>query len=270
MGAAVGVIAGAALLATPAPRADAVDNVDVTVTIIKYEVLDQSDPGPFQGDPDVYARVRVGSNPAQDNEGSQIEDKFSASPHWTFTRQVDGAASSTTTVKIELLDSDTGIAAPDDILDLDPIDNDLDIVLSVDLVNGTWTGDVPNNTGFSVGDKDTEHSGIFEGGERARIWFDVSVGSDGDIDDDGIADGVERFGIRNSSGTVTTDMAALGADPCRKTIAIEIDWLNVPGDHSHRPVQRGDRRGDGDDEQRAARGRVALPVRGVAPPSRAA
>lgn len=235
MGAAVGVIAGAALLATPAPRADAVDNVDVTVTIIKYEVLDQSDPGPFQGDPDVYARVRVGSNPAQDNEGSQIEDKFSASPHWTFTRQVDRDASSTTTVKIELLDSDTGIAAPDDILDLDPIDNDLDIVLSVDLVNGTWTGDVPNNTGFSVGDKDTEHSGIFEGGERARIWFDVSVGSDGDIDDDGIPDGVERFGIRNSSGAVTTDMAALGADPCRKTIAIEIDWLNVPGDHSHQP-----------------------------------
>ena len=147
--------------------------------------------------------------------------------------------SSTTTVKIELLDSDTGVAAPDDILDLDPIDNDLDIVLSVDLVNGTWTGDVPSNTGFSVGDKDTEHSGIFEGGERARIWFDVSVGSDGDIDDDGIPDGVERFGIRNSSGAVTTDMAALGADPCRKTIAIEIDWLNVPGDHSHQPSNVG-------------------------------
>ena len=68
-------------------------------------------------------------------------------------------------------------------------------MLSVDLFDGTWTGEVAPNVGFSQGDGDTEHAGVFEGGERARVWFDVSIGSDGDIDDDGIPDGVERFGI---------------------------------------------------------------------------
>ena len=225
--------------ATP-QQVQAVDFVDVTVTIMKFEVLEDSDPAPGQGVSDVYARVGIGANPKQNNEGSQIES-LQASPYWTFTRQVDRDLADTTTVSIELLDDDTGLAAPDDVLDIDADDNDLDLNLSVDLFDATWTGEVAPNTGFSVGDGDTEHSGLFEGGEPVRVWFDVTVGSDGDIDDDGIPDGVERFGIRNASGAVTTDMAALGADPCRKTIAIESDWLQVPGagGHSHQPSTAG-------------------------------
>ena len=236
-----GIIAGLVVAATaataavwPATRAGAVDMVDVTVTIIRYQVHEQSDPAPGQGDSDVYARVRIGSNPTQNNESDQIE-ALSASPHWTFTNQVDRDAFPSTTVTIQLADDDTGIAAPDDELDIDPEDNNLDLVLTVDLFNATWSGDVAPNVGFSRGDNDTEHSGLFEGGEDVSIWFDISIGSDGDIDDDGIPDGVERFGIRDGNGNVIADMAALGADPCRKTIAIEIDWLEVTGVHSHQP-----------------------------------
>ena len=219
---------------TASPPVAAVDLVDVTVTIMRYQVIEDADPAPGQGQPDVYARVRVGANPAQDNESSQIEN-FNASPYWTFTSQVDRDLADSTTVTIELLDDDTGLAAPDDDLDIDAADNDLDLVLSLDLNDGTWSGDVGANVGFSQGDSDTEHSGIFEGGEQTRVWFDVSIGSDGDIDDDGIPDGVERFGIRDGNGNLTTDMAALGSDPCRKTIAVEVDWLQVAGDHSHEP-----------------------------------
>jgi len=208
--------------------------VDVTVTIIKFEVLDDPDPAPFQGDGDFFGRVRIGSNPFQDNESDQIESNGAFLPYWTFTNTVDRDAMPSTTVTIQILDDDTGLAAPDDLIDLDPIDNDLDLALSLDLDTGFWTGDVPQNTGFSEGDGDTEHAGVFEGGERGRIWFDISLSSTGDIDGDGIPDGVERFGIRDAGGNVTTDMAALGADPCRSTVAIEIDHLVAP-DHDHRP-----------------------------------
>lgn len=227
----VGLLASTVVTAAPAA---AVDMVDVTVTIIKFEVLDDPDPAPFQGDGDFFGRVRIGSNPFQDNESDQIESNGAFLPYWTFTNTVDRDAMPSTTVTIQILDDDTGLAAPDDLIDLDPIDNDLDLALSLDLDTGFWTGDVPQNTGFSEGDGDTEHAGVFEGGERGRIWFDISLSSTGDIDGDGIPDGVERFGIRDAGGNVTTDMAALGADPCRSTVAIEIDHLVAP-DHDHRP-----------------------------------
>jgi uncharacterized repeat protein (TIGR01451 family) len=58
-----------------------------------------------------------------------------------------------------------------------------------------------------------------------------------DIDDDGIPDDVELNGIRDANGTLITDMKNLGSDPCRKTIAVEIDYMEdlSPGGHSHRP-----------------------------------
>ena len=62
----------------------------------------------------------------------------------------------------------------------------------------------------------------------------------GDIDEDGIPDIVERFGIRDSNGDILVDMAALGADPCRKTIAVEIDYMvdndGTADDHTHEPM----------------------------------
>lgn len=51
-----------------------------------------------------------------------------------------------------------------------------------------------------------------------------AVAGGGDTDGDGIPDAVE----------LAADLAAFGADPCRETVAVEIDWLEAP-DHSHRP-----------------------------------
>jgi hypothetical protein len=222
-----------ALVALPTPRADAVDLVDVTVTIMRIQVLDDPDPAPFQGAGDMFARVAIGGGSPQNNSGDQRED-HDFSPYWTFTGTVDRDASPTTTVEINILDDDTS-PNPDDIMDIDPDDSDLGLVLSLDLTTGNWSGDgLPANAGVALGDGDTEHSGIFEGGEQTRLWFDISLSSNGDIDGDGIPDGVERFGIRDADGNITTDMAALGADPCRGTIAVEIDWLDAP-DHDHEP-----------------------------------
>lgn len=223
----------AALVVFPTPRADAVDLVDVTVTIMRIQVLDDPDPAPLQGQGDMFARVAIGGGPSQNNSGDQ-QESHDFSPFWTFTETVDRDASPSTTVEIDIIDDDTS-PNPNDIMDIDPDDGDLGLVLSLDLNTGNWSGDgIAANAGVTKGDGDTGNTGIFEGGEETRLFFDISLSSTGDIDGDGIPDGVERFGIRDASGAVTTDMAALGADPCRASIAIEIDWLDAP-DHDHEP-----------------------------------
>ena len=59
---------------------------------------------------------------------------------------------------------------------------------------------------------------------------------DADVDGDGIPDAVELFGVRDAAGTLVADMAALGADPCRKTVAVEIDFMAGALDgHTHQP-----------------------------------
>ncbi|RBQ13929.1 hypothetical protein DP939_43350 [Spongiactinospora rosea] len=60
---------------------------------------------------------------------------------------------------------------------------------------------------------------------------------DGDVDGDGITDRVERFGIVRADG-VDAWLPANGADPCRKTIAVEVDWLQdrvMPISHQPSP-----------------------------------
>ncbi len=58
-----------------------------------------------------------------------------------------------------------------------------------------------------------------------------------DTDQDGIPDVVELNGVRDTDGNLVADMATLGADPCRKTVAVEIDFMVGALDgHSHRPM----------------------------------
>jgi uncharacterized repeat protein (TIGR01451 family) len=226
-----------------APAYASPQNIDVTVTIIRFIQDQDPDPGPFQGDGDYYAKVRIHTFGYQTT--SEIDDDPDISPYWTFTRTVD-MADSPISIVIQILDDDVWPATPDDIMDINPTDAVQELVILLDLTTGTWSGDVPANVGWSQGDGDREHFGFTEGGEKGRILFDIALSSNGDIDGDGIPDGVERFGIRDANGNLVADMAALGADPCRKTIAVEIDYMILdlnadgdgddPGEHSHRPM----------------------------------
>jgi YVTN family beta-propeller protein len=60
--------------------------------------------------------------------------------------------------------------------------------------------------------------------------------AEGDIDEDGIPDLVELQGIRRPDGSMSMDLPALGASPCRKTILVEIDYMAAAdGSFDHRP-----------------------------------
>ncbi len=66
----------------------------------------------------------------------------------------------------------------------------------------------------------------------------IALGCHGlsDADEDGIPDVVEIGGVRDRNGILAADIAALGADPCRKTVAVEIDYMDGASDgHSHKP-----------------------------------
>jgi uncharacterized repeat protein (TIGR01451 family) len=115
-----------------------------------------------------------------------------------------------------------------------PIDiNSLPAKVSLDLLynlqTGEWSGDVPNNQGFSSGPTEK-----FDGLGSAKIFFSI----DKDIDRDGIPDNVELNGIKDLNGNLITNMSQLGADPCRKSIAVEIDYMGLNLGHNHKPSER--------------------------------
>ena len=198
--------------------------IPVTVTILKVIETDCDEGFGEKCPNDMYARVNIA--PSVYGDHFETSPRFGdntavVTPYWRTTRLVDKALG-TITIDIELDDQDD--LSADDTIDISEGDDMLH--LTVNLNTGEYSGEVTGQgIGFSQG----------TGQESAKIIFDISVGSNGDIDGDGIPDGVERFGIKDDDGNVVLNMAALGADPCRKTIAVEIDYM-ADGDHSHRPT----------------------------------
>lgn len=60
-----------------------------------------------------------------------------------------------------------------------------------------------------------------------------------DIDSDGIPDQIELNGIFDPQGNLVTNLVQMGADPCRKTVLVESDYMEVNRifGHSHKPSQ---------------------------------
>jgi hypothetical protein len=172
---------------------------------------------------DYYASVSIGG---QDYESSSKISSDDFSPAWIFTRSVD-LSSGSIPIVIELWDSDLVF---DDQVDIDPTTGGSDLDLTFDVATGTWSGDVPDNQRFAEGN---------EGGNRAKIFFEITLTS-GDIDEDGIPDAIELFGVRDESGNPIPIVEGLGfpMNPCRKTVAVEIDYMDgAPDGHTHQPLK---------------------------------
>ncbi|MDH2424960.1 hypothetical protein [Sphaerisporangium sp. TRM90804] len=69
-----------------------------------------------------------------------------------------------------------------------------------------------------------------------QTWNTNEGRPDADTDGDGLTDRVELFGIPRPGGAPDTWLPDHGADPCRKTVAVEIDWLD-DGTASDRPTE---------------------------------
>lgn len=219
---------GRALVSTDA---GAVNNKQVTVTILTYQEIECPDDTLVPCPGDYYAKVAIGPHDfVPSPQGPTDTGLFS--PYWKISQTVDRDAGRFVPIKIELHDDDEDGFNNDDHVDITGgADKTLDLTLDLD--DGTWGGENGINNPWTSGAGDDPD---------ARVLFDIAIG-DGDFDDDGIPDGVERFGVRKiEDGSIVANLASFGtvnpqrADPCQKTILLEIDYMTGAADgHSHIP-----------------------------------
>jgi uncharacterized repeat protein (TIGR01451 family) len=215
----------------------AADFVDVTLRITRVlEVEDQDGAG--GGDGDFFAQVDIDGQGFQNSSIIQDDDfnPDALSPTWRFTRNVDRSTTGPVDITIRLFDSDNGFAGAKDFADISPLNNDVELNIRFNPFAGTWNvaeSDVKN--GIAEGDGDHGFPEANDG-RKARIEFQIFLGTNPDFDGDGIPDSVERNGVLRPDGSLAADLPALGANPCRKTILLEIDWMQGAADgHDHRP-----------------------------------
>jgi hypothetical protein len=207
----------------------------VTVSILRFVQLDNPDGGFGQHQGDFYSEVtidgfdqetsgEISGNP-DFGEGQIFAPPYTINPNWTFSKEVDSDLGRIP-VQIEIWDADGFGSEPDDVIDLSPTDDDVELNLTVDLLDGSWTGDIPDNEGIATGDGDKEHFDSDEGGEKGRVFFAVSVAGTDDTDGDGLLDAWETDGFdADDDGTVDVDFPAFGADPMHKDLFIELDHM---------------------------------------------
>lgn len=162
-------------------------------------------------------------------------------------------------INVALFDDDNNA---DDPIDLNPESNELSVTFVVDRWNGTWELAQPiedfsviSNPQFVVGGGDTEN--VAEGGHPALLTLDISTqSSTGDLDNDGLLDGWELYGLTipdvtlpnevtsthmfdtpDNHNLVTLDFPAWGAHPSRPDIFVEADWAQGTIDgREHLPI----------------------------------
>jgi hypothetical protein len=124
--------------------------------------------------PDYYVKVRIGSTNFR-NEGNHTNDtcdECTVDVGWAFAENV--GPTDTTTVEIELWDEDDSWDPldPDDFSDINPLDNDRALALTVDLAKcaAGEAGGVSGDVGGACGETLTSWG---KEDDRSQIWFRI-------------------------------------------------------------------------------------------------
>jgi uncharacterized repeat protein (TIGR01451 family) len=231
-----------------APRAQAGTPVQVKVTITRVVEL-QCNEGDGEPCPnDYYPKFSIDGEPVVDKKGDYCcAHGTDFEPNWVYEKTVD-SDHNPVSIKIELWDQDD--LSFDDELDIAagaPRGLDFTFDLNTCVFQGGGLVSLQGAGAYmGLGQEEGTPKGESAGNDsdRAQIFFTItsSLGCDKDTDGDGIPDGAELnpvLATKTSPGETAyyfTDMPQLGADPCRKTIALEIDYMAGAADgHSHRP-----------------------------------
>ncbi|OIO90775.1 MAG: hypothetical protein AUK03_12425 [Anaerolineae bacterium CG2_30_64_16] len=228
----------------------------VSVTINELHDLDDND---ASGAYDFYHHIVI-NDPENyevpwtpcDNEEDNLEG-YDIYPDWGCSRDLSGD-NPTVFVLIWIYDDDW--PSEDDLIDINPEVGDE----NSDRIIAFWFWPATHRLNIQGFDDDndgaTDEEGEFQCArgrismagtqkDRARIVFTVAGtvegANNGDSDFDGLTDAAELCGIdSNGDGTVDVDLPGMGADPFRKDLFVELDWMVdsdgvAPADHSHEP-----------------------------------
>jgi hypothetical protein len=178
------------------------EQVTVTVELYRVEQLENPDSDGSQGD--YFPTVKIGSGGEQ-SAGRIEDDAFDVD--WKFSQTIDASGPTFIPVTIRLTDYDDFANGDDDIMDISPVDQDVELSLTYDVYGQEWDGDAPESAVWVEGDGDHDFPDDNDG-RRARILFGISTSGASDVDGDGIPNEVERSGIKRADGSVAWNQAS--------------------------------------------------------------
>ncbi|MER5650309.1 hypothetical protein [Streptosporangium sp. NPDC002524] len=248
------VLLAALLPMLTALPAAAATTISVTFSIDYFQRFEIPDDG-IAEEGEFLPEVRIGDAAGTQRRAPVADDVFRPSQahfgdqKWVFTQNVTLQDDQT---KIPVLvriwdDDDTG-GLGDDRMDVSPANRDVELNVEYDLVTGGWSGDgvepaAPCDNDPELGQTCAKGDGDsnfpeFGDGKEVRIGFSLEHSPLVDRDQDGIPDLVERFGVKDVNGAMIADLARLGADPCRRSVVVQLDYMTgAANGHSHQPKQ---------------------------------
>lgn len=238
-----------------------------TVSVMINDLYDITDNDAYEGY-DFYFHIVVSTGfenwTVCDNEDNHSEDDYHITPNWTCSLNITGA---NPRVYASILVFDQDSPSENDQLDIHPKGDTDQIDLwfwpathRINIVgrddDGDGIEDEDENGNGEVEESEDSRCAIGritmqgeQGVDRAKIVFTATAtvegANNGDSDNDGLTDAAERCGLdTDSDGNIDVDLPGMGADPFRKDLFVETDWmvdsdgippLPIVADHSHEP-----------------------------------
>jgi len=241
------VLPGLAILATFGwgSKSAVAEDWTATATLIEATSLSDDD---ASGEDDIYWRVSIaptlgsGTPASCSSFSSHVDDRNHITPGWTCTANVTGGPDTTVQIVIALWEHDSTSA--DDHFDINPNPSTRDLTIAFKPKTFNLSMNVAGFETFRCMPGQIRVRGL-NGDDRAEVVFALSASSagapSGDSDGDGLLDVAEVCGLdSDSDGVVDVDLPGLGADPARKDVFVEIDWMvnntGIPAtQHTHEP-----------------------------------
>ena len=211
----------------------------ITATVHEIQSLTDDDadgPDDFYAITDIITTVGTPSISTCNRKPGHPDDNNHIFPDWACVHTATGGSDTTVQVNLKVFDHDTTSA--DDHFDSHSHESVMDIAVAFKpATNEMRVDNLPGWETYRCANRVTAFG--TDGDDRAKVVLSVTASllgtPDGDSDNDGLTDSEELCGIdSNGDGIVDIDLPAMGANPYRKDIFVELDWM-IANTHTHEP-----------------------------------